>query len=89
MPGQQASPGALPDVPPVSDAPVSSQPAGPTTGDAPAIADDGDLIEKDWVVKVKQIVRATADNPYEQNLQFTKLKADYMQKRYGKSIKLD
>jgi Txe/YoeB family toxin of Txe-Axe toxin-antitoxin module len=65
-------------------------PAAPaTTAAAPAMADDGDLIEKEWVLKVKQVVRATAHDPYEQNLQFTKLKADYMQKRYGKSIKLD
>lgn len=56
---------------------------------APPMADDGDLIEKEWVHKVKQVVHGTAHDPYEQNRQFTKLKADYMQKRYGKSIKLD
>jgi hypothetical protein len=87
--------GALPAIPEVPPAAQSTPPA-PNGGakqaadvSAPAMADDGDLIEKEWVHKVKQVVHATAHDPYEQNRQFTKLKADYMQKRYGKSIKLD
>ena len=77
-------------MPPVATtAPAQSPaPAAPNPA-APAMADDGDLIEKEWVSKVKQIMHTTAHDPYEQNRQFTKLKADYMQKRYGKSIKLD
>lgn len=72
--------------------PAASQPAltpAPAVADvsAPAMADDGDLIEKEWVVKVRQIVQATAHDPFEQSRQFTILKADYLQKRYGKSIK--
>lgn len=54
---------------------------------APAIADDGDLIEKEWVERVKQIVIETAHDPFLQNQQLTKLKAEYLQKRYGKVIK--
>jgi hypothetical protein len=94
--------GTLPGVQPMAATPAppqqpvaATQPTQPTQPNpvsdsgAPAMADDGDLIEIEWVAKVKQVVRATAHDPYEQNLQFTKLKADYMQKRYGKSIKLD
>lgn len=55
----------------------------------PDIADDGDLIEKDWVAKVKQIIGNTAHDPYEQSKQLTELKADYLQKRYGKVIKAE
>lgn len=55
--------------------------------DTPAMADDGDLIEKEWVSKVKQVIATTANDPYEQNKQFSQLKADYLQKRYGKTIK--
>ncbi len=83
---------AMPAMPPVNAVPLQSSvpTAAPTAhAAAPAMADDGDLIEKEWVSKVKQVMQSTAHDPYEQNRQFTKLKADYMQKRYGKSIKLD
>lgn len=54
----------------------------------PPVADDVDLIEKEWVNKVKEIVEKTKNDPYEQSKQLTVLKADYLQKRYNKSIKL-
>lgn len=55
---------------------------------APPMADDVDLIEKEWVNKVKEIVEKTKNDPYEQSRQLTMLKADYLQKRYNKTIKL-
>ncbi len=60
---------------------------GPTQGN-PAIADDADLIEKEWVAKAKQIVKKTKEDPYNQNKELNVFKADYMKKRYGKDIKL-
>ena len=54
----------------------------------PAVADDQDLIEKEWVAKAKQIVEKTRDNPYQQSQELTVFKNDYMQKRYNKTIKL-
>ncbi|MDB5169917.1 MAG: hypothetical protein JWN82_313 [Candidatus Saccharibacteria bacterium] len=81
-------PAPLPTAPAAADQ-TQPSPAAAADDTSPAMADDGDLIEKEWVHKVKQIVGATAHDPFEQNKQFTKLKADYMQKRYGKSIKLD
>ncbi len=54
---------------------------------APQIADDADLIEKEWVDKAKEIVEHTRDDPYKQNQGVNKLKADYIQKRYNKQIK--
>lgn len=77
VPGS-AAPGAVPAAQPAAGAPMPA---------LPAMADDGDLIEKEWVNKVKHVVQATAQDPYELNRQFTKIKADYMQKRYGKTIK--
>ena len=56
--------------------------------DAPQIADDIDLIEKEWVNKTKDIVQRTKDDPYNQNRQIVRLRADYMKKRYNKDIKL-
>lgn len=55
---------------------------------APAIADDTDLIEKEWVEKAKEIVQHTKDDPYLQNKEMNKMKADYLKKRYNKDIKL-
>jgi len=54
----------------------------------PAVADDGDLIEKEWVEKAKKIVEANRDDPYKQSEELTAVKADYMQKRYNKTIKI-
>jgi len=74
-------------------APVFQQtaiPAAPaTTVATPAVADDLDLIEKEWVEKAKAIVAQTRSDPHAQNREMNRFKADYMQKRYGKEIKLD
>jgi hypothetical protein len=58
-------------------------PATPVT-----IEDDGDLIEKAWVEKAKQIVERTRNDPHKQSEELTVFKADYMKKRYGKTIKI-
>ncbi len=52
------------------------------------IADDADLIEKEWVVKAKAIVAQTKDDPYNQNKSMTRVKADYLKKRYNKDLKI-
>ena len=55
---------------------------------SPAVADDVDVIEKEWVDKAKQIVAQTKDNPHQQEKEVSKLQADYLMKRYGKNVKL-
>jgi len=55
----------------------------------PVIADDNDLIEKEWVIKAKQIVAATKEDPFAQNREMSKFKADYLKKRYNKDIKIE
>ncbi len=79
---------ALPAPPPMAAAPPAASP--PATGGQaiPLINDDGDLIEKEWVNKAKQIVERTRSDPHKQSEELTVVKADYMQKRYGKTIKL-
>lgn len=52
----------------------------------PNIADDGDLIEKEWVNGVKAIVMRTRQDPYLQTKELHKFKAEYMKKRYNKII---
>jgi hypothetical protein len=52
----------------------------------PQVADDGDVIEKEWVEKAKHIVAQTRQDPYRQTKELHKFKAEYMQKRYNKTI---
>ena len=101
QPSAQPSSAGLPNVPPAAvpasawlaatdpDADNAPADAQQPAAAGPGLADDGDLIEKEWVLQVKRIVAATANDPYEQNVQFTRLKAEYMQKRYGKQIKME
>lgn len=52
------------------------------------MADDTDLIEKEWVLRAKTIVNRTKDDPHSQNKEINKVKADYIKKRYNKDIKV-
>lgn len=54
----------------------------------PEEANELDLIEKEWVLKAKQIVEHTYDDPHVQQAEISKMKADYMKKRYDKDIKI-
>jgi len=56
---------------------------------SPDIAEDVDLIEKEWVEKAKHIVSKTKADPREQNVEIAKLKADYMKKRYNKDVRIE
>ncbi len=91
--GKQAPQTAGPMAPPlstpipVSDSTASST-ADPMTPATNLIADDVDLIEKEWVTKAKAIVGQTKDNPHLQNKELNKVKADYIKKRYNKDVKV-
>lgn len=78
----------LPTLPPVIEVPNINDVSTTTLAVVPATADDGDLIEKEWVNKAKKIVNSTRDDPYAQSRELTLFKADYLQKRYNKIIKL-
>lgn len=84
QPVQQPAPAQPAAQPPAQPA---SQPTEVGT-DSPQIADDADLIEKEWVEKAKQLVEQTKNDPYQQNKAINKFKADYIKKRYNKDIKL-
>lgn len=56
--------------------------------DAPVIADDVDLIEKEWINKIREIIQHTRGNPYERARQLALLKSEYLQKRYQKNVNL-
>ncbi len=54
--------------------------------DTPLIAADEDVIEKEWVDKVKKIITLTKNNPYERARVIAQLQADYLKKRYNKDL---
>lgn len=98
-PGKQALPArlqlptVLPDVPvaapapPVQDDNVASPVSSPKTSKLPAA--DKNLIEKQWVQKAKEIVADTKSDPHKQKSEMSKAKADYIQKRFKKTVRTD
>lgn len=88
-----AQPRATPDPSQVNVQAVQSIGANPLTSapvnsTAALIADDADLIEKEWVTKAKAIVTQTRNDPHLQNREINKVKADYLKKRYNKDLKV-
>ena len=53
----------------------------------PSVAADVDVMEKEWVVKAKEIDNQTKNDPHEQGSAVSLLKVDYQMKRYGKAVK--
>lgn len=89
--GQPAvQPVAQPPVTPVAmpAAPKAAAPQPPVVNDLPLTAADDDLIEKEWVEKAKQVIAQNRHDPYMQEQAVSRLQADYLQKRYGKIVKL-
>ncbi len=80
--------------PPVVAAPLPVPvPALPTVNTSqtddtsgPTIANDDDLIEKEWVDKAKKIIAETQNDPYTREKEVNKLQVDYLRKRYGKEL---
>lgn len=58
-----------------------------TIGDPnPLVANDDDLIEKEWVDRAKKIVSETQNDPYRRDEEVGKLQVDYMKKRFGREL---
>jgi hypothetical protein len=57
-----------------------------TISDSPTIANDDDLIEKEWVDKAKKIVAETKDDPYRREEAVSKMQVDYLKKRFGREL---
>lgn len=82
----QATPVAppLPSITPQS----AQQPTTTLANTNPAFAADDEVIEKEWVEKAKKVIAETKHDPHLQESEVSKLQADYLQKRYGKTVKL-
>ena len=79
---------ALPAVPAIpDDEPALVAPSSPLT--AGFKAHESDLIEKEWIGKTKEIVAKTTDDPHKQKEELSRVKADYIHKRFNKIIKTD
>jgi hypothetical protein len=92
--GQAAPPPSLPVIPddiPAADTPVIASPADDVTAAPPSTtpASDAERIEPVWVNKAKEIIAQTHDDPYLQKDQMSKVKAEYIAKRFGKQIKTE
>lgn len=74
-------------LPSITD-PVRVSDVTTTTTQTPVAAADDDVIEKEWVNKAKKVISQTKGDPYTKEREVSKLQADYMQKRYGKQVKM-
>ncbi len=86
---QKMDPVAIPipqPLPPIGSTTVQTDQASAQS--SALMADDADLIEKEWVVRAKAIVTQTKDDPHKQNQEMNKVKADYLKKRYNKDLKI-
>jgi hypothetical protein len=78
LPGQDITVGAPDDTAPDDNTAQSASPAA-----------DADRIEKQWIDRTKVVIAQTQDDPYEQKKAMSHVKADYIKKRFNKTIKTD
>lgn len=74
-------PVVTPTVPPPAGS-LSSPPAA-----VPAAAANLDVIEREWVNRIMQIIRDTQGDPYAQEAAFEQAQIEYLEKQHGKQIR--
>lgn len=72
----------------LTSTPIDQQAMGTMENDITQEADDIDVIEKAWIDRAKHIVDQTSSDPYEQQKMISKMKAEYIKKRFNKDIKI-
>jgi hypothetical protein len=55
--------------------------------DVSKVTKDSDRIEKEWIDKAKAIAGNNRDDPYSQKNAMSQVKADYIRKRFNKTVK--
>lgn len=89
----QSAPAAMPTIPMSSvptpapapladDVPVTA----PILGAPPAVAEDVDVIEKEWVDQAEAAVKSTEGDPHAEEEAIEALQIDYLKKRYDHSV---
>lgn len=76
-----------PTTPPLP-VPTTQSPTTPSATDD-ITASDLDLIEKSWVHATKKVISQTKDDPHKQKDEVSKVKVDYLKKRFNKTLPLD
>jgi len=76
---------AAPIPPPSPEAQAPTTTSAPETA-APTTAKDGDLIEREWVQKAKQILTETHEDPHARSDRIQALQAAYLFERYNRKI---
>lgn len=69
----------------VAQAPAAGQPASVVL--SPSVADDVDVIEKEWVDAAEKLITDTKTDPFQEEEAEEKLQIDYLKKRYGIDVK--
>lgn len=77
---------SIPLMPDVPTAPQPAKPVPPQVDDTPTVANDDDLIEKEWIEKAKRVLAETKEDPALRETEIKKLQLDYIRKRYGREI---
>jgi hypothetical protein len=83
--GPTSNAGSAASLPAVPLAVGTTSPMAPAVV-LPGLAEDVDVIEKEWVDAAENIIVATAGDPHAQEEQQEVLQIDYLKKRYGKDI---
>jgi len=86
--GQAASSIALPSQAIATGIVADDKPASSTAVPASS-AQDTDRIEKEWVDRAKAVIAKTKDDPFEQKNEMSKVKAEYISKRFNKTLRTD
>lgn len=73
-----------PSIPAQAPRPLGSQGSVPTQT---ARADDL-VLEKEYIAKAKLVVERTSNDPYLQTKEISKIKAEFLKRRYGKNLKM-
>lgn len=73
--------------------PTSADPSiGQATPQTPTVAASHPLneerLEASWITRIKRVIQVTRDDPYEQSQQIARLRAEYMYRRFQKTVKL-
>ena len=70
----------------VTSTTVASDNTTPVVSVNPTVANDDELIEKEWVDRAKKIVAETQNNPYQREHDVGLLQVDYLKKRFGREL---
>lgn len=75
---------------PDSPAPAIPVPVDDTTvSTLPSHQDNSDQLGKHWLERTKGLIEETKEDPFKQKNEVSKIKAEYIEKRFNKKLKVD